>query len=85
VATWWLVVPAGYLDTAAGALTNRGVNGNYWSSTQSSVTNGWNLNFNSGNSNMNSNTKAYGFTARCLRDYTHDLPIFPPAYVQAGG
>jgi hypothetical protein len=59
---------AGYLGTAAGALADRGVGSNYWSSTQSSVTNGWALGFTSASSNMGSYSKAYGFTARCLRD-----------------
>jgi len=58
---------AGNLNSSTGALTNRGANGNYWSSTQNDGTNGRNLNFNSGNSNMNNNTKANGFSVRCLR------------------
>ena len=69
---------AGYLNNTNGLLNNRGTNGYYWSSSQNSSTNGWNLNFNSGNSNMNNNNKAYGFSVRCLRDSekTAISPVF---------
>ncbi|MES2398323.1 MAG: hypothetical protein V4549_20080 [Bacteroidota bacterium] len=61
---------AGYLTATAGALGSRGISGSgsYWSSTQSSTTNGWYLIFNSGISTMNSLNKSYGFSLRCLRD-----------------
>jgi len=59
---------AGHLSFSDGSLLNRGSFGNYWSSTQSSATNGWYLAFYSGISAVNGNGKAYGFSLRCLRD-----------------
>ncbi|MCX6305356.1 MAG: hypothetical protein NT040_10330 [Bacteroidetes bacterium] len=59
---------AGYLDYSNGSLTNRGSDGIYWSSTQYSTGNGWYLYFGSGTSGMNNDSKAYGFSVRCLRD-----------------
>jgi len=59
---------AGALDDSTGALYGRGSNGYYWSSTQDSSTNGYNLTFYSSNSHMSSNNKAYGFGVRCLKD-----------------
>jgi hypothetical protein len=59
---------AGYLYNSNGFLDGRGSNGIYWSSTQNASTNGWDLNFLSSGSNMNTNGKALGFSARCLRD-----------------
>ncbi|MEI8049737.1 MAG: hypothetical protein WCI92_20365 [Bacteroidota bacterium] len=60
---------AGYLYLSDGSLGYRGSTGYYWSSTQYDATLGWFLSFDSGNSNMYSSYKAYGFSARCLRDY----------------
>ncbi|MBL7072703.1 MAG: hypothetical protein ISS33_02850 [Candidatus Omnitrophica bacterium] len=79
---WQLIgwYAAGYLDNSDGALNNRGVNGNYWSSTQNSTTNGYKLNFNSTNSNVNNNNKANGFSVRCLSDYETILPKFSPPW-----
>ena len=46
---------------------NQGSNGNYWSSTQNSATNGYNLNFNSSNVNpVNNNNKRNGRAVRCV-------------------
>jgi len=59
---------AGFLNYSDGSLSNRGSNGDYWSSTQSSSTYGWSLNFSSSNSSMQSSNKALGFSLRCLRD-----------------
>ena len=59
---------AGYLLYSNGSLGNRGTGGNYWSSTQNSGANGWHLDFYSSGSYMNGNSKAYGFSLRCLRD-----------------
>ena len=59
---------AGYLGYSGGSLDNRGSDGGYWSSTQNDAADGWLLYFNSGDSDMYVNFKAYGFTARCLRD-----------------
>ena len=47
---------------------NGGSNGNYWSSTLNSSTNGRNLNFNSGNVNPQNNNNRYnGFSVRAVR------------------
>ena len=44
---------------------NRGTNGNYWSSSLNSATNGRNLNFNSGGVNPQNNNNRYnGFAVR---------------------
>ncbi|MHC1776283.1 MAG: hypothetical protein AB9834_12830 [Lentimicrobium sp.] len=59
---------AGYLGYSDGSLSNRGSSGDYWSSTQYFSTNGWHLGFYNGQSNMYYNSKAYGFSARCVRD-----------------
>jgi len=60
-------MPLRYLNNNNGALNNRGSNGYYWSSTQNSTTYGYNLNFNSSNSYVNNNNKAYGNSVRCLK------------------
>jgi hypothetical protein len=59
---------AGYLYGSDGSLSNRGSNGYYWSSTQGDAAFGWSLGFGSGGSNMYYSSKAYGFSARCVRD-----------------
>ena len=61
------VVVAGYRNHNNGTLNNAGSNGNYWSSTVNG-SNSRNLNFNSGNANMNNNYRANGFSVRCLKD-----------------
>jgi hypothetical protein len=58
---------AGYLSD--GSLSYRGSYGSYWSSTQNSATNGWFLFISSNASAMYGNSKAYGFSVRCVRDY----------------
>jgi hypothetical protein len=60
---------AGGLFYSDGSLSNRGSYGHYWSSKQYDATNGWYLSFYSGYSVMYSNYKAYGFSARCVRDF----------------
>ncbi len=59
---------AGYLESGSGSLSNRGSYGDFWSSTQISSTNGWDLSFYSSSSNMYNHLKAYGLSARCVRD-----------------
>jgi hypothetical protein len=59
---------AGYLGNSGGPLIGRGPIGHYWSSSQSDSDYGRTLNFFSGYSGMNGYYKAYGFSARCLRD-----------------
>ena len=47
---------------------NRGSNGNYWSGSLNSATNGRNLNFNSGGVNpQNNNNRFYGFAVRAVQ------------------
>ncbi|MDD2744937.1 MAG: hypothetical protein PHU93_00180 [Candidatus Gracilibacteria bacterium] len=58
-------------NDAVGTFNNRTTNENLWSSLESSATVAWNQNFNTGNpsqSNRNTNTKAYGFSVRCLKN-----------------
>ncbi len=47
-------------------LNNHGSNGNYWSSTLNTndISNAYNLNFNSGNHNVNNNNRYYGHSVR---------------------
>jgi len=60
---------AGTLGDADGSLSNRGGYGNYWSSTQSSATNGSFLFISSNTSATYGNSKTYGFSVRCIRDF----------------
>lgn len=60
----------GNRNSNSGLPGNLGSNGNYWSSSPSSTTNGYNLNFNSGAVNpQNSNNRANGFSARCVAEF----------------
>ncbi|MCX6267055.1 MAG: hypothetical protein NTW16_06820 [Bacteroidetes bacterium] len=59
---------AGYLYGSDGSLTGQGSNGTYWSSTQDANSNGWYLDFYYFGSNMYNNSKAFGFSIRCLKD-----------------
>jgi hypothetical protein len=59
---------AGWLYFSNGSLYYRGSDGYYWSSTQYGPDTGWDLAFFSSFSYMGINFKAYGFSARCLRD-----------------
>ena len=67
---------AGNRNTASPWFNNRGTNTNFWSSAQSG-SNAWNRNLNSSNStvNRNANTKAYGFSVRCLKDWFIKLKV----------
>ena len=61
------LVVAGYRNFSGGSVIGASNYGLYWSST----VNGGGarvLYFNSGNANMNSNNRAYGFSVRCLKD-----------------
>ena len=62
------VLPVRSGNVNSGSLRNAGNNGNYWSSTaNSSTSNAYNLNFNSGNVNPSNNNNRYnGFSVRCL-------------------
>ncbi|MEI8103280.1 MAG: reverse transcriptase domain-containing protein [Candidatus Moraniibacteriota bacterium] len=59
---------AGNRNTTGG-FNNRGTNANLWSSSQSGAT-AWNRNLNTSNAtvNRNPNSKANGFSLRCLKD-----------------
>jgi hypothetical protein len=59
---------AGYLYNSDGSLSSRGSYGYYWSSTQNDAAAGWFLGFFSGTSVMVNGNKAFGFSARCVRD-----------------
>jgi len=59
---------AGLLDAATGYLNNRGVSGNYYSSTQYNATNAWFGHFFTGGSWITWWPKANGCTLRCIKD-----------------
>jgi hypothetical protein len=59
---------AGYLSNSGGSLGSRGSVGHYWSSTQSSNTGGWGLDFLDVYSSVPNGSKAYGYTLRCVRE-----------------
>jgi len=68
---------AGYLNSGAGALTSRGSDGMYWSSTQnaSNTVNAYEMRVNTGINPAEENTKTFATTVRCLRD---TLVVFAP-------
>jgi len=68
---------AGALSDADGSLSNRGGYGNYWSSAQSSATSGSFLFISSNASATYGNSKAYGFSLRCVRDICWAAPTAP--------
>jgi hypothetical protein len=59
---------AGGLHDNDGSLFDRGSSGYYWCSAHIGAAFGWYLVFGSGFSEMNNYKKAYGFSARCVRD-----------------
>jgi len=61
---------AGHLNNENGGLSERGVNGNYWSTSQDNkLTSGWFLHLNSAGCYLGSSQpKAGGLTLRCIRD-----------------
>ena len=58
---------AGYRNFSTGALTSVGSSGNYWSSTVSG-TNARYLGFTSSTAIMYANSRAYGFSVRCIKE-----------------
>ena len=55
---------------------NRGSNGNYWSASLNSATNGRNLNFNSGGGNpQNNNNRFNGFAVRPVQHFPAWLSV----------
>jgi len=60
---------AGNLTAASGSLTDRGVEGGYWSNKQNGNSYGWYLHFNSGQSTVGGlPPKAAAFPLRCIRE-----------------
>jgi hypothetical protein len=59
---------AGSIESGNGGLGWVGIYGFYWSNSQYSATNGFNLNFSSSSSGMINKSKAMGFSLRCLKD-----------------
>lgn len=59
---------AGSLLSTDGSLSFRGSVGNYWSSVQGSVSNGWMLYFNNVSSLVSGYAKANAYSVRCLKD-----------------
>jgi uncharacterized protein (TIGR02145 family) len=59
---------AGYRDYSDGELNYRGYYGYYWSSTEISSGNVWDLYFNSSSAYTNGNYRAYGFSVRCIAE-----------------
>ena len=59
---------AGNLSYHEGTLAQRGINGNYWSSTQDSADEGKYLDFDHLSSALTHAKKAYGYSLRCIRD-----------------
>ena len=57
---------AGYFNYNNKTVNNAGSNGNYWSSTENGSDNAYNLNFNSGNQNVNNNNRKYGYSVRAV-------------------
>ena len=58
------------------SLNNRGTNGNYWSSSLNSQTNGYNLNFNeSGVNPANNNNRFNGFSVRAVQHSSKEQSI----------
>ncbi len=53
-----------------GSVNNAGSNGNYWSSTPNDTNNAYNLNFNSGNQNVNNNNRTNGQSLRAVSAIT---------------
>ena len=64
-----LMLPAaGDRSALNGALGNRGVRGNYWSSKESGSSNAWYLYFGSSNVNTDYDTRYYGKSVRCVAE-----------------
>jgi photosystem II stability/assembly factor-like uncharacterized protein len=59
---------AGSLDLTNGGLFFRGSGGRYFSSTQTNNISGYNLGFGVGNCLVYGNSKAYGFSVRCISE-----------------
>jgi hypothetical protein len=58
---------SGYRSNSAGSLSSVGTFGFCWSSTVGGTSSRY-LFFNSGDADMNTTNRAYGFSVRCLKD-----------------
>ena len=63
-----LLPAAGFRSSTSGALGSRGYGGNYWSSTQNTSPDAYYLYFLSSTAGMDSNSRSYGFSVRCLSE-----------------
>ena len=64
-----LMLPAaGFRYNLDGQLFARGLNGNYWSSTESGTVNAWYLYFNGGGAVSSYDYRRYGLSLRCLAE-----------------
>ena len=68
---------AGYRNNSSGSLNNVGSNGNYWSATANSGTNGRYMNFNSSGVNWNNNNRSNGYSVRAVLE-AFTSPAWPP-------
>jgi uncharacterized protein (TIGR02145 family) len=59
---------AGYLYQSTGPWINQGLTGHYWSSKQSGTSLGLYLYFHGGDSSVATDSKAAGFSVRCIKD-----------------
>jgi hypothetical protein len=59
---------AGFLDYSNGSLSWCGLGGYYWSNTQVGAIYGWGMYLENSGIDMYNSNKAYGFSARCVRD-----------------
>jgi uncharacterized protein (TIGR02145 family) len=73
----WSLLLAGNRNTD-GSFNNLTSNANFWSSLQSSSTNAFNRNLNSGNAtvNRNTNNKTNGFSVRCLKNWHQPFTLY---------
>jgi uncharacterized protein (TIGR02145 family) len=59
---------AGYRGSSNGALSYRGNNGYYWSSSEGGILNAWSLGFNSFDAYTLSYYRTYGLSVRCIAE-----------------
>ena len=68
----------GYRNNTDGALNNPGTNGNYWSSTQNSSSDAYEMYFNSSSVNTNNPNRKNGLSVRCVRQEFTTLILTQP-------